>query len=320
MARRSNAGKRRAALAAAVLLGLAGTAAASSRDLKGANLANLEGLGQAKAQALTNAVNGLKAKVPNKLSFQVPTVKAGTKDLKVPAGKPSIKLEPQSKTVNLPSPKVELGKMTVSVPVAQLKWGSKQVQVPSGLKFDVSVPVKDLKVPSLELAKQNVDLAIKFGDVATVDLKRASMDQLAATLGQLQASSDAINSSARAKLCGSQAAATGGALSKMTFGATGKACAGLELEQAKVNAGIALVKQALDAKAKLFAQLKGGMAGAAAPAAMGAASASADAAAPAAPKPCACPKIMAPVCNGKGMKFDNECLAKCSGAKVIKAC
>jgi hypothetical protein len=254
--------------------------------------------------------------VPNSISFQVPTVKAGTKGVKVPAGVPSLKLEPQSKTISLPAPKVELGKMTVSVPVAQLKWNSKTVQVPTGLKFDVSLPVKDLQVPTLELAKQNVDLAVKFGDVATVDLKRASMDQLAATLGQLQASADTMNSSARAKMCGTQAA--DGVLSKVTFGAVGKACAALELEQAKVNAGIALVKQALDAKAKLFAQLKGGIAGAAGASGGAAATATAAAAAPA--KPCACPKIFAPVCNGKGVKFDNECLAKCSGAQVIKAC
>jgi hypothetical protein len=256
-----------------------------------------------------NAARAKLAPTNKGISLQIPTLKAASKTVKVPAGKPTLKLEPQSKTLSVPTPKVELGKMTVSVPVAQLKWGAKQVTVPTGLKFDVSVPVKDLTVPTLELAKQNVDLAIKFGDVATVDLKKASMDQLAATLGQLQASADSINGSARAKLCASQAASTGGALSKMTFGAMGKACAGLELEQAKVNAGIALVKQALDAKAKLFAQLKGGVAGAAAPVA---------AAAPA--KPCACPKILAPVCNGKGQKFDNECLAKCSGAKVIKEC
>lgn len=244
----------------------------------------------------------------------MPTVKSGTKGVKVPAGIPSLKLEPQSKTVSLKSPKVELGKMTVSVPVAQLKWNTKTVTVPTGLKFDVSVPVKDMQVPTLELAKQNVDLAVKFGDVATVDLKRASMDQLAATLGQLQASSDAMNASMRAKMCGTQAA--DGVLSKVTFGAVGKACAALELEQAKVNAGIALVKQALDAKAKMFAQLKGGVKGAHA----GAAGAAAPAAVAAEAKPCACPKIFAPVCNGKGMKFDNECLAKCSGAKVIAAC
>jgi hypothetical protein len=218
---------------------------------------------------LNQAAQQLRAKVPKSVSFQVPTLKAGTKGVKVPAGVPSLKLEPQSKTLSVPSPKVELGKMTVSVPVAQLKWNTKTVQVPTGLKFDVSVPVKDMQLPTLNLAKQNVDLAVKFGDVATVDLKKASMDQLAATLGQLQAASDTINGSARAKMCGTQAA--DGVLSKVTFGAVGKACAALELEQAKVNAGIALVKQALDAKAKMFASLKGGVTGGAAGAAVPAA-------------------------------------------------
>jgi len=249
----------------------------------------------------------------------VPTLKAGVKSVRVPAGVPSLKLEPTTKTMSLAKPSVELGKMTVSVPVAQLKWNSKIVTVPTGLKFDVNVPVKDMQLPTINLARQNVDLAVKFGDVATVDLKRASMDQLAATLGQLQSSSDSIAGGARAKLCGTQAAEAGALLSKVTFGAVGKACAALELEQAKVNAGIALVKQALDAKAKMFAQLKGGVIGGGAVAAEATAAAEPMAMAMEA-KPCACPKIFAPVCNGKGAKFDNECLAKCSGAKLIQAC
>lgn len=29
---------------------------------------------------------------------------------------------------------------------------------------------------------------------------------------------------------------------------------------------------------------------------------------------------MSPVCSGKGVKYNNECLARCAGAKVIKAC